>query len=403
MLQPVKQTMETKNIDLSALRIQRSQQTDGPPRKTGTYIIIGALVLVIAGAGYYLSQKIFAPAIEVHLVSVAWVSPSQSNALLTASGYVVAQRKAAVASKGTGRLVYLGFVEGDRVKKGQIIARLEDSDVRAALQQARANLRMNEADLYNAQQTLARQKALLEKGLTTQADYDAANAQLLQVEAAIEVAKAGVDAAQVAVENTLIRAPFDGTVLTKNADIGEMVVPMAASVGSKSAVVTIADMSSLQVEADVSESNIEHVIINQPCEITLDAYPDIRYEGYVAKIVPTADRAKATVLVKVAFKAYDDRVLPEMGAKVLFLAKPTAKSALQEKPFMAIPASAIRERNGKKMAFRVNDNTASGVPVTTGRQSGGVVEIVQGLSLGEKVIDPLSDEIDDGVKVTVSK
>ncbi len=395
--------METKNIDLSALRIHRSQQADGPPRKTGSYIIIGVIALVIVVGGYYLSQKVFAPAVEVHLASVAWVSPSQSSAVLTASGYVVAQRKASVASKGTGRLVYLGVVEGDRVKKNQIIARLEDSDVRAGLLQARANLRMNEADLYNAQQTLARQKALLEKGLTTQADFDAANAQLLQVEAAIEVAKAGVDAAEVAVENTLIRAPFDGTVLTKNADIGEMVVPMAASVGSKSAVVTIADMSSLQVEADVSESNIEHVVINQPCEITLDAYPDIRYEGYVAKIVPTADRAKATVLVKVAFKTYDDRVLPEMGAKVLFLAKPTDKSSLHEKPFMAIPASAIRERDGKKMAFRVNDNSASGVSVTTGRQAGGVVEIIQGLSLGEKVIDPLSDEIDDGVKVTVSK
>lgn len=404
MIQPVEKNMETKNIDLSALRIHRSQQAaDGPPKKTGTYIIIGAIALVLIIAGYYVSQKIFAPAIEVRLAAVAWVSPSQSNAVLTASGYVVAQRKAAVASKGTGRLVYLGAVEGDRVKKNKIIARLEDSDVRAALQQARANLRMNEAALYNAQQTLARQKALLEKGLTTQADYDAANAQLLQVEAAIEVAKAGVDAAEVAVENTLIRAPFDGTVLTKNADIGEMVVPMAASVGSKSAVVTIADMSSLQVEADVSESNIERVVIDQPCEITLDAYPDIRYQGYVAKIVPTADRAKATVMVKVAFKSYDDRVLPEMGAKALFLAKPIDKAALHEKPFMAIPASAIRERDGKKIVFRVDENSASSVPVTTGRQMGGMVEIMQGLTLGEKVIDPLNDEIADGTKVTVSK
>jgi RND family efflux transporter MFP subunit len=394
--------METKNIDLSALRIHRSQQADGPPRKTGSYLVVGAIVLAVAFVGYYLSQKIFAPAIEVHLASVAWVSPSQSDAVLTASGYVVAQRKAAVASKATGRLVYLGVVEGDRVKKGQVIARLEDADVRAALEQARANLRMNEAALYNAQQTLARQKTLLEKGLTTQADYDAASAQLLQVEAGIQVAKAGVDAAEVAVENTFIRAPFDGTVLTKNADIGEMVVPMAASVGSKSAVVTIADMSSLQVEADVSESNIERVIINQPCEITLDAYPDIRYQGYVAKIVPTADRAKATVLVKVAFKSYDDRVLPEMGAKVLFLARPAEKSALSEKPFMAIPASAIRERDGNKIVFRINENnTASGVPVTTGRQMGGMVEIVRGLSLGEKVIEPLTDEIADGTKVAV--
>lgn len=396
--------METKNIDLSALRIKRShEQQDGPPKKTGTYATIGAVLLVLIIASYYLYQKIFSPAVEVHLVSVVWMSPSQSNAVLTASGYVVAQRKAAVASKGTGRLVYLGVVEGDRVKKDRIIARLEDSDVRASLEQARANLRMNEADLYDAKQSLSRQKKLLEKGLTTQADYDAADARMQRVAAAIEVAQAGASAAEVALENTLIRAPFNGTVLTKNADIGEMVVPMAASVGSKSAVVTIADMSSLQVEADVSESNIERVIISQPCEITLDAYPDLRYEGYVAKIVPTADRAKATVLVKVAFKIYDERVLPEMGAKVLFLTKPTDKAALQEKPFLSIPLSAIAERNGKKVVFRVNDNAASAFAVITGRQMGGVVEITGGLSLGEKVIDPLSDDITDGIKVTVTK
>jgi len=138
---------------------------------------------------------------------------------------------------------------------------------------------------------------------------------LQRVIASIEMAKAMLTSAEVSLENTLIRAPFDGTVLAKNADIGEMVVPMAASVGSKSAVVTIADMTSLQVEADVSESNIEHIKPDQPCEITLDAYPEFRYQGYVAKIVPTADRSKATVMVKVAFRNYDSRVLPEMALK----------------------------------------------------------------------------------------
>ncbi len=214
--------------------------------------------------------------------------------VLTASGYVVAQRKAAIASKATGRIVYLGVVEGDRVTKNEIIARLEDADMRAAVEQARATLRVNQADLNDAQRSYDRQKTLLAKNLSTQAEFDAAEAQLQRVAANIEVAKAGVAAAEVALENTLIRAPFDGTVLTKDADLGEMVVPMAASAGSKSAVVTIADMTSLQVEADVSESNIEHVTNHQPCEITLDAYPGARYEGYVDKIVPTADRSKAT-------------------------------------------------------------------------------------------------------------
>lgn len=394
--------MENKNIDLSALRIRRSEENqDGPPKKTATYIMSAAIVILILAGGFYLSQMLFAPAIEVRLATVSWTSPSQSNAVLTASGYVVAQRKAAVASKGTGRLVYLGVVEGDRVKKNQIIARLEDADVRSALEQAKANLRVNEADLKDAQQTLARQKSLLEKGLANQAEYDAADARLQRVIAGIEMAKAMVISAEVQLENTLIRAPFNGTVLTKNADIGEMVVPMAASVGSKSAVVTIADMTSLQVEADVSESNIEHIKPDQPCEITLDAYPEIRYQGYVAKIVPTADRAKATVMVKVAFKLYDNRVLPEMGAKVLFLTKASDAAAAAEKPRLTIPASAIVERDGKKIAFRVLDNKASSVSIRTGRSMGTSVEILDGLTPAEKVIEKIDDTIKDGVKVKV--
>jgi len=394
--------METKNIDLSALRIHRSQgDKDGPPKKTGMIVGI-ALTLSVLGIGaFLLSQKLFAPTIDVRLTTVAWTSPSQSNSVLTASGYVVAQRKAAVASKGTGRLVFLGVVEGDRVKTDQVIARLEDADIHALLEQSRANLRLNEADLKDALRSVARQKTLLEKGLTTQADYDAADARQQRVAASIEVAKAQVTGAEVSMENTLIRAPFNGTVLTKNADIGEMVVPMAASVGSKSAVVTIADMTSLQVEADVSESNIEHIVSNQPCEITLDAYPEIRYQGYVAKIVPTADRAKATVMVKVGFHSYDSRVLPEMGAKVLFLKEASDAAALTEKPRLTIPITSLVERDGKKFAFTIVDNKACAVPVRTGRPMGAFIEIVDGLTPGEKVIDKLDASIVEGVKVKV--
>jgi len=376
--------METKNIDLSALRIQRSQgMQDGPPKKTGIYIGIAVTLIILVVGAFFLSQKIFAPVIEIKLATAAWTSPSQSNAVLTASGYVVAQRKAAVASKGTGRLVFLGVVEGDRVKKDQIIARLEDSDLKDAVR------------------SLAREKTLLEKGLTTQAEYDAADARQQRVAASIEVAKAMVTGAEVSLENTLIRAPFNGTVLAKNADIGEMVVPMAASVGSKSAVVTIADMSSLQVEADVSESNIENVNNNQPCEITLDAYPGLRYEGFVAKIVPTADRSKATVMVKVAFRNYDNRVLPEMGAKVLFLTKQAEKGEMQEKPFLSIPTTAVTERDGKKIVYTVNDNIATAVVVTVGRRLGLSTEILNGITPGEKVIDAINPAISDGVKVKI--
>ena len=395
--------MENKNIDLSALRIHRPSDQETPPFiKERRNMIIGlAVALAAVIAGYFGYQSLTAPVLEVSLASVSWMSPSQSNAVLNASGYVVAQRKAAIASKATGRLVQLNVVEGDKVIKDQIIARLEDSDVRSLLVQARASLRVSEADLNDAQRNFDREKSMFEKKLVPQSEYDAAEAQLQRVAASIDVAKAGVASAEVALENTIIRAPFNGTVLTKNADIGEMVVPMAASVGSKSAVVTIADMTSLQVEADVSESNIERILVGQSCEITLDAYPDVRYEAFVNKIVPTADRAKATVMVKVAFKKYDSRVLPEMGAKVLFLTKASDPATLQAKPMLTIPTSAIVEREGKRVAYRVIDNIASEVVLRTGKELTGFVEILDGLTPGEKVIAKVSDAVKNGIKVKV--
>ena len=395
--------MDTASTDLSTLRINRASGASGTPgnRKLVTRLLVGVVLLVAIILGGLWVRSLMSPAVEVHLASVAWTSPSQSNAVLTASGYVVAQRKAAVASKGTGRLMALYVVEGDRVRKDEVIAQLEDSDIHAQLDQAKANLRLNEADITNAKRSLERQGELLMKGLTTQAEYDAAEAQYRRVQASVDVARALVAGAQVALENTLIRAPFNGTVLTKNADIGEMVVPMAASVGSKSAVVTIADMSSLQAEADVSESNIERITVNQDCEISLDAYPDKRYQGYVAKIVPTADRAKATVLVKVGFRSYDSRVLPEMSAKVLFLTKASDPSSLAQKPFLAVPAAAVADRGGRKVVYRVLDNAAVEVPIITGQTLGNLIEVTSGLTPGEKVISSATDAIVAGARVKI--
>ncbi|MFH0991979.1 MAG: efflux RND transporter periplasmic adaptor subunit [bacterium] len=395
--------MESKNTDLSALRINRANDTFGAPPKRKVWVVLVFIVCValLAYGAFSLYNRVMTPALEVRLSSAAWSSPSQSNAVLTASGYVVAQRKASVASKATGRLEFLGVVEGDRVMQGEIIARIEDADLKASLNQARANLRVYEAELKDARQSLGRQKALLEKALTTQAEYDAAEARYDRTLASIEAAKAAVTGAEVALENTLIRAPFDGTVLTKNADIGEMVVPMAASVGSRAAVVTLADMSSLQVEADVSESNIERVIINQPCEITLDAYPDFRYQGYVKKIVPTADRAKATVMVKVAFKSYDSRVLPEMSAKVLFLGQGSSAAQQQAKSLLTIPASAVAKRNGNAVVYIVRENKAVEVPVVLGKELGLLIEVKGGVTAGDKVISTITAQLVNGVAVKV--
>ncbi|MEB2355450.1 MAG: efflux RND transporter periplasmic adaptor subunit, partial [Ignavibacteriales bacterium] len=353
--------------------------------------------------GYFILPKILSGAVEVRLSTAVLQKPGQTAASLNASGYVVAQRKAAIASKGTGRLIYLGVVEGDKVKKNQIIARLENTDILAQLDEARANLKLVQADLINAENTFDRERELFNKGLSSQQQFDQAEADYNRLLASIEAAKARIKQYEVALENTLIRAPFDGTVLTKNAEVGEIVAPFGGSTTSKTAVVTIADMSSLLVEADVSESNIEMIRLNQDCEITLDAYPEKSYAAYVFKIVPTADRSKATVLVKVGFKNYDSRVLPEMSAKVSFFTNPIDTSVINQKPILVIPSSSVRSEDGKSYIFTISDDKAVKNEIITGQKLGSYVEVISGLQAGQKVISDLNEKIKDGVEVKLDK
>jgi len=391
--------MEAKNADLAALRINRSPEATeaGPAGRARRWLLIGlpTAAILVVGAVFVITGGALSAALPVHLTPATMVSPMRAGAVLVASGYVVAQRKAAVASKGTGRLVYLGVVEGDRVRAGQVIARIEDADVKAQLAQAQANLQVSRAELHDAQRSLARERLLADSGASSQASVDAAEARYERVKASIAAAEAAVLAAQVSLENTVIRAPFDGTVLTKNADVGEVVAPLAGS-----AVVTIADLGSLQVEADVAESNLEAISGGQPGEIVLDAYPDERYPGVVAKIVPTADRAKATVQVKVAFRSYDARVLPEMSAKVHFLPRPS-RVAVDTQPVLVVPGTAVTERNGRSVVFVVERGRAVEVPVVVGRQVGSSVAIREGLRPGVRVVDSVSARLRGGAKVTV--
>jgi HlyD family secretion protein len=393
--------MATNDHDLSALRIDRSglggfAKKSKFPRR----LLFWTAASLVVGAVFFLWREKFAARVEVQLATVSFTTPAQAEAVLTASGYVVARRKAAVASKGTGQLVYLGVQEGDTVKKGQVIARLEDKDVIATFNRAKENFRMAEADLKDARQSLERQKLLLEKNLVAQADFDAAEARYKRVVASIESARAGAKEAEAAVDYTRIVAPFDGTVLSKNADVGEIVAPLAGAASSRAAVVTIADMTSLEVEADVSEANIPRVFSEQLCEITLDAYPEIHYPAHVDKIVPTADRAKATVMVKIKFKSYDRRVLPEMSAKILFLPEGAADSA-PTKAMLGVPAAAVAERNGRQVAYRVENGKAIEVPVTVGRRMGSFAEIAAGLKAGDKVVARVDDRIRAGTRVAV--
>src|SRR5512135_545634 len=236
--------MATKDADLSSLRIDRSSQGPSAQKKSrGFGKIIGWLIAVVVLVALLLFFKDwFNPGVEVQLATASLTSPAQANAVLTASGYVVARRKAAVASKGTGTLVYLAVEEGDRVKKGQVIARLDDSDVAATLRRARENLHVAEADLDDAKKDFERKRSVIAKRAISQSDYDAAEARYKRVVATIAAAKFAVQEAEVGVENTRIVAPFDGTVLKKNADVGEIVAPLAGAASSKAAVVTIADM-----------------------------------------------------------------------------------------------------------------------------------------------------------------
>lgn len=394
--------MDDNTDDLASLRIERSAKREflRKPRRVRRIVVVAILLLLLAGVFFLLRTLLF-PGVEVRLATASYNSPAQLQAVLTASGYVVARRKAAVASKGTGQLVYLGVQEGDDVKKGQVIARLDDKDVVAALERAKENLRLAEADLNEAKQNLERQKVLLEKTFIAPAEFDAAEARYKRVLASIAAARAAVKEAEAAVENTRITAPFDGTVLSKNADIGEIVAPLAGAASSRAAVVTIADLSSLELEADVSEANIPRVFANQPCEITLDAYPERRYPGYVEKIVPTADRAKATVMVKVKFKSYDRRVLPEMSAKVNFLPEGLKNVEELTKPLLTVPDSAVAARNGKDVVYQVREGKAVEVLVVLGQRIGNQVEIKEGLKAGDKVIASADEKIRPGTRVVV--
>lgn len=395
-------TVENRNADLSSLRIDRSKRalTSGAGKNRRRIFTIGIPVLAVIAAAVIVSVAAGDSPVKVKVVTAELHSPAQSEALMTATGYVIAEQEAAVASKATGRLVYLGVVEGDKVKKGEVIARLQNNDVKAQLAEARANLEVNQATLSDAEWNYSRDKKLLKSGSITESAYHSAEMQYMKAKASVDVAKANVQAATVAVENTRIRAPFNGTVLTKNANVGEIVAPMAGSINARGTVVTIADMNSLDVHADVAESNIELVTPGQNCIITLDAYPNVRYNGYVTKIVPTANRAKATVMVKVAFRKYDSRVLPEMSAKVTFLKSSKPPTTARESSVLVVPRSAVVNRGGERVVFRIASNKAAETPVVVGASYGDYVAIKSGLNNGDSVIDSPGKNIRNGTTVS---
>ena len=398
--------------DLSKLRIDRSMAPVASRRRR-RWLLWGALLLVVAVAGGWFAMQ--PRAVVVQATPVVTTYPSQQFVLLNSTGYVVAQRKAAISSKATGRLEWLGVAEGSRVKAGDVIARIDARDVVAQGQSAQANVTAAKAALdqalaeeRDAIAQLKRSQDLLAKGFVSASAVDTAKARAEKATAGVANARATIGAAeatsrnaQVSVDYTVIRAPFDGVILSKSANVGDLVTPFSNAAESKGAVVSIADMSTLEVEADVAESSLSKIAVGQPAEILLDALPVTRFRGRISRIVPTVDRAKATVMTKVKFDAIDPRILPEMSAKVSFLSQDI--TADQQKPLLAVATDAIVPRDGRPTVFVIRDGAGVAVAVTPGNKIGDLTAITGDVKSGDKVVLKPAENFASGMLVKFAK
>ena len=393
--------MTTAPPDLSRLRIDRGD--DPPPRRVLTragWLIALLAVVVLGGAAWLL----LAPhAVDVEVATAeATGGGSLSSAGITANGYVVARTKASVSAKVPGRMAYLGVSEGSHVKRGQIIARLESADFAAALAAAKATAAQNEAQLEQDRRDLARAKTLREQNVISQTDLENATTKVDATTAAVQAARAQVALAAANLENTNVRAPFDGTVLRKDAEVGEIVAPSSAGGGlTRTAIVTMADLATLEVEVDVNEAYIAQVKNGQGSRITLDAYPDTSFRGAVRQVVPTADRQKATVQVKVSILDRDPRILPEMGAKVEFVRDPNAGAAPIVARRVIVPKAAVSSGANGARVWVIEDTKATARTVEVGPEHGDRVEIRSGLSGGESVVLNAPAGLKEGARVRV--
>jgi HlyD family secretion protein len=397
--------------DLSKLRIDR-ELAPMRRRRRRKWLWLALVVVLVAAAAAW---RFLRPHPQtVHTAPIVTAYPSQQYVVLNATGYVVAQRKAAISSKATGRLEWLGVAEGSRVKAGDLIARIDNRDVVAQAQSAaatvraaQANVRQSEVERENAQVEYGRNEELVGKGFISRSALDTAKARLDRAQAGVASAQANLNVAlanarnaQVAVDYTEIRAPFDGVILSKSANVGDLVTPFSNATDSKGAVVSMADMGTLEVEADVSESSLAKVHVGQPAEIVLDALPDTRFRGHINRMVPTVDRAKATVMTKVKFDNIDPRVLPEMSAKVSFLSQEVTPE--QQKPLVSVSKDAVVERDGRAVVFVVRDAHAVAVPVKRGAAIGDTIAIEGNVKTGEKAVEKPAPSLANGALVTTA-
>jgi len=406
---------EASSSDLSKLTLDRAAARDSTGRSRHTRLI-AAVVIVLALAVAGILWIAGRGGIEVTTV-LAQVSGGGSGAStgITANGYVVARTQASVSSRITGRLDSLPVDVGVVLRKGDLIARLENSDYRAALSQARANVQRSRAALADAiavrdqlQRDLTRAEQLGTNDFVSAQEIERIRAELTSAEARADFQRAQIDVdqasqslAQSSLDFTYIRAPFDGTVLRKDAELGEVVAPAATGSGlTRGAVVTMANLETLEVEVDVNEAYIAQLQSGQPAEIRLDAYPRDAYDGRIRQIVPTADRQRATVEVKVEFVIVDDRVLPEMAARVEFRENETADASAASPSRIMVPSEAVRDDAGQPVVWLVRTDRVERREVEAGPVSGGQREILSGLSGGERLVTSSSGDLADGARIT---
>src|SRR6202142_1755754 len=406
-------TSQTPKHDLGSLRISGGQRRGG--RKGKAFGLFAAILgggLLAAGSWFGLTHR--KPVVEV---AMAQKVGSDRPALLNASGYVTPRRRATVASKITGRVTAVFFDEGIHVPQGFVLATLDDSDVRRALDSAKADRDTAQASISDfqvqlkfAQIELHRAQELQASGVQTQEALDTASTNVDSLKAKLELARvqvlgsvARIAEAQQAVDNCVIRAPFDGIIVSKDAQIGEMVSPISAGGGfTRTGIATIVDMNSNEIEVDVNEAYIARVLPDQPVTAILDAYPGWKITSKVRTVIPTADRQKATEKVRISFLKLDPRILPDMGVKVSFLGSEPDKP-MGVTPAALVPSGAVRDESGRKIVFLVKPNQLERRAVTIGNTRGSDAEILAGLAAGDTVVVKGRVALQDGEAIQIKK
>jgi HlyD family secretion protein len=408
--------MTDLSTDLAALRIPQEERGGGRGRGLVVGLVTLLLLAAVGGGAWYWATALQAVSVKVASVTARSAGGSAPGAVLNASGYVVARRRATVSSKVTGKVLDVLLEEGHPVKAGQVLAHLDDTQPRAALALAEAQLASarkaaaeDQARLQQARLTLQRRTQLLKEGVVGRAELDQAQSDVDSLEARIAYTQQqiGVAESQVNLQKTnladmVVRAPFSGIAISKDAQPGEMISPVSAGGGfTRTGIGTIVDMSSLEIEVDVNETYINRVVNGMKVESVLDAYPEWRIPSHVITTIPSADRQKATVKVRIGFDALDPRILPDMGVKVSFLRDAPAPGEAAAVPRALVPKTAVRTSEGRSVVFVVKDDRVERRAISVGLENGDSVEVISGVSAGERVVVEAPQSLKDGDKIKV--